>query len=29
MFGHLAYFAVMIAVGVVVAARRLDVLLLR
>ena len=29
MFGHLAYFLVMIVVGVVVAARRLDALLLR
>ncbi|HLU55139.1 MAG TPA: ABC transporter permease [Pseudonocardia sp.] len=29
LLGHLAYFAVMIAVGVVVAARRLDALLLR
>ncbi|MGQ0574759.1 MAG: ABC transporter permease [Pseudonocardia sp.] len=29
MLGHLAYFVVMIAVGLVVAARRLDVLLLR
>jgi lipooligosaccharide transport system permease protein len=29
MFGHLGYFLVMIVVGVVVAARRLDVLLLR
>jgi lipooligosaccharide transport system permease protein len=29
LLGHLAYFAVMIAVGVVVAARRLEVLLLR
>ena len=29
LFGHLAYFAVMIAVGLVVAARRLDVLLLK
>ena len=29
MFGHLAYFLVMIVLGVAVAARRLDVLLLR
>jgi lipooligosaccharide transport system permease protein len=29
MLGHAAYFLVMIAVGVVVAARRLDALLLR